>query len=150
VERRARNCWGKTTTRKIHGEATSNSAQWLIANALKPNDLLGIANSRIDLFGQELHTFMHAATHHLATMTSVGERLPNPDNQLRLSREKDRFGVPIAQVTHSFGSEDIRCFDAGMKQGIDIFKAAGAYEVWPSRRVKMHTMGGSSWITGPA
>jgi len=30
-----------------------------------------------------------------------------------------------------------------MKQGIEIFKAAGAYDVWPSGRVKMHTMGGA-------
>jgi choline dehydrogenase-like flavoprotein len=120
-----------------------NSAQWLIANALKPNDLLGIANSRIDLFGGELHKFMSTAVHHLATMTFVGESLPNPGNRLTLSRERDRFGVPIAQVTHAFGPEDILCFDAGMKQGTEIFKAAGAYDAWPSGRVKMHTMGGA-------
>jgi glucose dehydrogenase len=30
-----------------------------------------------------------------------------------------------------------------MKQGTEIFKAAGAYDAWPSGRVKMHTMGGA-------
>ena len=34
------------------------SSQWLIGNALKPNDLLGICNTRPDLFGERLHEFV--------------------------------------------------------------------------------------------
>lgn len=120
-----------------------NSAQWLIANALKPNDLLGIANSRPELFGNGLHKFMQTACRHLATMTFVGEDLPNADNRLVLSAAKDRFGFPLARVTHSFGAGDLKCYEEGMKEGQAVFRAAGAYEVWTSKRVRMHAMGGA-------
>lgn len=120
-----------------------NSAQWLIGNALKPNDLLGIANSRPELFGDGLHRFMQNAAKHLATMTFVGENLPDVHNELLLdSSTRDRFGFPLARVIHNFNQDDVRCYEAGIKQGLDIFKAAKAYEVWSSNRVRMHAMGG--------
>ena len=120
-----------------------NSAQWLIANALKPNDLLGLANVRTELFGAELERFLKTAAHHLATMTFVGEDLPKPENRLVLTSQKDRFGLPIARLNHSFGPEDISCFEAGIKQGEEVFRAAGSYEVWAGPRVRMHAMGGA-------
>lgn len=120
-----------------------NSSQWLIANALKPNDLLGIANSRPDLFGNHLHRFMHTAARHLATMTFTGEELPKPENRLVLNySRRDRHGFPLARVTHDFGADDLNCYNAGLEQGQAVFKAAGAYEVWASSRVHMHAMGG--------
>ena len=45
-------------------------------------------------------------------------------------------------MTHEFGPDDIQCFDAGMKQGQEIFKAAGAHDVWTGGRFRMHAMGG--------
>jgi len=120
-----------------------NSTQWLIGNALKPNDLLGIAGSRPDLFGNELHRFMQTAAKHLATMTFVGENLPDITNELVLDRDKhDRFGFPLARATHKYSQADIACYEAGIKQGQAIFKAAGAHDVWASNRVRMHAMGG--------
>ena len=119
------------------------ASQWMIGNALKPNDLLGIVNARSDLFGNELHDFLRTAGKHLATMTFLGEALPNPDNRLVLADSKDKYGFPLARVTHDFGPDDIKCFEAGMKQGQEIFKAAGAYEVWAGGRVRIHTMGGA-------
>ena len=67
-----------------------SSSQWLIANALKPNDLLGIANARPDLFGDPPHKFLATASKRLATMTFVGEKLPRADDQLVLSDKKRR------------------------------------------------------------
>ncbi len=120
-----------------------NSSQWLIANAMKPNDLLGIANSRPDLFGNKLHTFLQTAAHHLGTMTFVGEDLPKLDNRLTLdASQHDHYGYPLARVTHSFGESDLKCYDAGVTQGKEVFQAAGAYEVWAGSRVHMHAMGG--------
>jgi choline dehydrogenase-like flavoprotein len=120
-----------------------SASQWMIGNALKPNDLLGIVNARPDLFGSELHDFLRTAGKHLATMTFLGEALPNPDNRMVLAGGKDKYGFPLARVTHDFGPDDIKSFEAGMKQGQEIFKAAGAYEVWAGRRVQIHTMGGA-------
>ncbi|HEV2388182.1 MAG TPA: GMC family oxidoreductase [Candidatus Acidoferrales bacterium] len=126
-----------------------NSAQWLIANALKPNDLLGIVNSRPELFGPALHEFMRSAALHLATMTFVGEGLPRAENRLALGGAKDSHGFPLARVTHAFGAEDNACFASGMKQGLAIFRAAGAFEVWAGPRARMHVMGGAIMGSDP-
>ncbi len=126
------------------------SYQWLIGNALKPNDLLGIGNSRADLFGESLHTFMRTAAQHLATMTLVGEGLPDPENRLTLGSEKDSRGFPLAKVKHDFGPDSLRCWEDGLKQGKAVFEAAGAYEVWTSGRAQMHTLGGTIMGRSPA
>ena len=119
------------------------SSQWLIGNALKPNDLLGICNTRPDLFGERLHEFLRTAAQHLATMTFVGEGLPDADNRLVLTEKKDRYGLPLATVRHQFGRDSLQCWEAGIKQGKAVFAAAGAYEVWASGRAQMHTLGGA-------
>ena len=126
------------------------SSQWLIANALKPNDLLGIANARPDLFGNALHQFLATASQHLATMTFVGENLPSRENQMTLSNRKDRFGFPLAHITHEFSSDDLKCFEAGMQQGKAIMKAAGSYETWSNGPVSMHDLGGTIMGKDPA
>jgi choline dehydrogenase-like flavoprotein len=126
------------------------SSQWLIANALKPNDLLGIANARPDLFGNALHQFLATASQHLATMTFVGENLPSRENQMTLSKRKDRFGFPLAHITHEFSSDDLKCFEAGMQQGKAIMKAAGSYETWSNGPVSMHDLGGTIMGKDPA
>jgi choline dehydrogenase-like flavoprotein len=120
-----------------------NSSQWLIANTLKPNDLLGIVNARPDLYGEPLHQFMRQAAKYLATMTFVGENLPNAESRLTLSAHNDRYGMPLAEVTHAYGASDLACFEAGMKQGESIFRAAGAKQVWSTGHVAMHAMGGA-------
>ncbi len=126
------------------------SSQWLIGNALKPNDLLGISNTRPDLMGEPLHAFLRAAAQHLATMTFVGEGLPDPANRLVLTEKKDRNGYPLARVSHQFGPDSIRCWEAGIRQGKAVFEAAGAYEVWVGGRAQMHTMGGAIMGRAPA
>ncbi len=126
------------------------SSQWLIANALKPNDLLGIGNSRPDLFGDALHKFLETASQHLATMTFVGENRSLPENRLVLSTNKDAFGFPLARVTHRFADDDLQCFTAGMAQGKAVMKAAGAYEAWSNGPVSMHDLGGTVMGSSPA
>lgn len=126
------------------------SSQWLIANALKPNDLLGIGNSRPDLFGDALHKFLETASQHLATMTFVGENRSLPENRLVLSSNKDAFGFPLARVTHRFADDDLQCFKTGMEQGKAIMKAAGAYEAWSNGPVSMHDLGGTVMGTKPS
>ncbi len=125
------------------------SQSWLIANALKPNDLLGIANMRPELFGPALESFLRDAALHLATMTFVGESLPLPDNRVVLRDEKDQHGVPLATVSHSFGPDAIACWQAGAAQGKAVMEAAGARDSWVSGRHQMHTMGGAIMGASP-
>ena len=69
--------------------------------------------------------------------------MPSVDNQLTLSDKKDRYGVPLARVTHDFGPDAVKCYDAGIQQGLAIFKAAGASEVWAGGRAQIHNLGGT-------
>ncbi len=125
------------------------SSSWLIGNALKPNDLLGIANMRPELFGPALDAFLRDAALHLATMTFVGESLAEADNRVVLTGERDHNGVPLATVSHSFGPDAIACWEAGAAQGKAVMEAAGARDAWVSGRHQMHTMGGAIMGTDP-
>lgn len=128
----------KTSTKGAFG-----SYQWLIANAAKPNDLLGIANSRPDIYGAALQPFLQNAAKHFGVMNFVGEDLAVAENRVQLSQQKDKFGVPLARTTHNIGAETIAMCDAGVAEGLHIFKAAGAKQAWAGPRVGMHVMGGT-------
>jgi len=126
------------------------SYSWLIAQAVKPTDLLGIATTRPDLFGDDLHAFMKNAAHHFATMTGVIEDLPVADNRVELSEQKDRFGTPLARVTHTTHPDSKRLWQAALEEGQEIFRAAGAREVWTGPQASMHVMGGTIMGEDPA
>lgn len=126
------------------------SSQWLIGNAMKPNDLLGLSNTRADLFGAPLDAFLRTATRHLATMTFCGESLAHPDNRVVLGDRRDAHGFRLAKATHQFGDDAIRCWEAGMERGKAVMKAAGAHEAWNGPRAQMHTLGGAVMGRSPA
>jgi choline dehydrogenase-like flavoprotein len=118
------------------------SRQWEIAQALKPNDLLGIAMSRPDIIGPELGKFMKQAATHLGSMLGVCEDLPNEENRVRLAQERDKFGFRLAQVTYKYGADARALRKAALDEGVAIFKAAGATSVWSGPPVGLHIMGG--------
>jgi choline dehydrogenase-like flavoprotein len=117
--------------------------QWTIASALKPNDLLGIAGARTNLFGDALHTFMQRAARGLGTMALLGECLPHAENRVELASDKDVHGVPLASVTHAFDRDARTLFARAMAEGIAVFKAAGATEAWQTGYGQQHLMGGT-------
>jgi choline dehydrogenase-like flavoprotein len=117
--------------------------QWLIANAMKPNDLLGIANTRPDIYGPALEPFLRRAAMHFGTMVMVGEDLPLPDNRVLLQSARDRFGMPLARAIHSITPATDRMVGAAVQEGLEIFDAAGATERWHGPRFGMHILGGT-------
>lgn len=127
---------------KLKGKAYG-SYQWLIANALKPNDLLGIANTRPDIYGAALEPFMRRATTYMGNMTFVGEDLPRAENRVQLHSISDEFGVPLAKATHNITSETEALCEEAVAQGLAIFKAAGSAEPWAGPRFGMHILGGT-------
>lgn len=134
-----------------HGNQAFGSYQWMIAQAVKPNDLLGIVNSRADLYGAKLNEFMQHATKHFATMAAVCEGLPVRENRVRLSAEnRDRFGMPLAEITHAFAPASLALAGQARLQGEAVFRAAGAREVWSSAVNAMHLMGGTIMGESPA
>ncbi|XOK60761.1 GMC family oxidoreductase [Paenibacillus elgii] len=58
-------------------------------------------------------------------VTLVGEVLPNPDNAITLSDEKDAFGMPRAKVTFSYGENDNRLIQHAIGTMSEILSAAG-------------------------
>ena len=132
------------------GAGAFGSYQWMIANAVKPNDLLGIATTRPDLFGNDLHAFMKEAAYGFASMTAVIEDLPLADNSVTLSEQTDRFGVPLANVTHTTHADSKALWQAALQEGQAVFRAAGAKEVWTGPQAAMHIMGGTIMGDDPA
>jgi choline dehydrogenase-like flavoprotein len=124
------------------------SYQWMIAQAVKPNDLLGISTTRPDLFGPALHDFMKRATRSFAGMTAVCEDLPVADNRVTLTDQRDVHGVPIARVTHTTHDESVALWKASLAEGKEVMQAAGAKEVWTGPPGSMHIMGGTIMGTG--
>ena len=126
------------------------SYQWMIAHAIKPNGLLGIAPSRPDLRGKALSDFMQRAARHIITMTGVVEDEALAENRVTLSTRKDALGVPLATVAHTTSKESVALWDTAIAEGLKVFKAAGASESWHTNRASMHIMGGTVMGKSPA
>ena len=119
------------------------SYQWMIAQALKPNDLLGIGGSNPGLFGAKLTEFMKKAVHHFGGMTACVEDLPLPENRVTLSSRKDKFGVPLAVAAHHSHADSKALWQSAKAEGAKIFKAADAASIWHGPQGAMHIMGGT-------
>lgn len=126
------------------------SREWVIASSLKPNDLIGIAMSRPDLFGQRLHAFMRDDAPRIAHMGALFEPLPLPQNRIELATQKDAYGVPMARLTYALAPETLALVEDAKIEGVAIMKAAGAKAVWTSPIVTNHALGGTPMGSSPA
>jgi choline dehydrogenase-like flavoprotein len=113
-------------------------------------DLLGISTTRADLFGAPLQSFMATAVKRFATMTAVVEDLPVVDNRVQLADKKDRFGVPLALVTHNADSASRALWQSALVDGKAVFEAAGSRETWTGPAGSMHIMGGTIMGSDPS
>jgi choline dehydrogenase-like flavoprotein len=117
--------------------------QWLGATAMKPNDLLGIAMTRVDLFGQPLDEFIKRASQHIVNLVFIGHDLPVAANRITLSDQKDRNGLPLARAVHNAAANSTKLRGAGLELGQKIMQAAGATEVWTFPNADQHILGGA-------
>ena len=128
---------------KAGANGAIGSYQWLIANAVKPNDLLGFASARADIYGAALERYMEKAARHFATMVCVAEDIPQLSNRITLSKNLDHLGLPLAHTIHNTIAATDKLSAAARKEGLAVFRAAGATEAWAGGRVGMHLMGGT-------
>ncbi len=119
------------------------SYQWLAGLAVKPNDLLGFANTRPDIFGDALAPFLKRAAKHFGSMVCVGEDISDPENRITLSDSKDKFGVPIAKAVHNLSAESKAMLENAVEEGKAVLTAAGATETWSAAPFGMHHVGGT-------
>jgi choline dehydrogenase-like flavoprotein len=132
--------YGKTSHKEGFG-----SSFIVAGSALKTNDLGGIANAPLDLFGADLHEFMKRAKRGLTRIGTFGEELPNIENRIELVSDKDEFGMPLAKIIHSYDKDAEAVWDANFDEGLRIAKATGAKDVWSARgnMPTIHLMGGA-------
>jgi choline dehydrogenase-like flavoprotein len=112
---------------------------------LKTSDLGGFANARLDLFGPELDAFMRRAARGLSRINAFGEELPNIENRVELTSDKDAFSMPLGRIVHAYDKDAEAVWIANLEEGVTIAKAAGAKEVWSARQAMptIHLMGGT-------
>jgi choline dehydrogenase-like flavoprotein len=126
------------------------SRQWEIALALKPNDMLGVAMTRPDIFGADLHAFMQDGAHHMGSMVGVCEDESRPENRIEMSSEKDQYGYPLAKISYKTSADGLNLWKSAADEGVKIFKAAGAREAWHSPPGRQHIMGGTIMGNDPS
>jgi choline dehydrogenase-like flavoprotein len=120
------------------------SYTWTIGVAMKPNDVLGFANSRPQLFGSALHDFMKKASRGLARIGSQCEELPSADNRVVLADRKDEYGFPLARIVHSLDENSLSIFEHMRGEGARIIKATRAAETWTAPASGLaHFLGGT-------
>jgi choline dehydrogenase-like flavoprotein len=93
---------------------------------------------------------------HWSPLGLLGEILPWEDNRIELADGKDgrhdardRFGLPVAQVTFSLKDNDKKLIEYGKNVVMDIMLAAGAKEIVQESRYA-HLVGGARMSTTSA
>lgn len=125
------------------GDGAFGSLQWLIAPTMKPNDLLGVAVSRADLFGAPLEAFMQRAVHHMAVMFGFGEDLPQRTNRIELTDRAGPGGTRLPRVVHAFDADGLGVAQKATAKGLEVLNAAGAADPWAGPMASAHLIGGT-------
>jgi choline dehydrogenase-like flavoprotein len=110
---------------------------------MKPNDIFGVAMSRVELFGPALAAFMEDATRHIGSCVAMIEETARRENRVELSPDEDACGMPLARVVHSFDDEALALWSYVKDQGQAVMKAAGAREHWAGPMGSGHLIGGT-------
>jgi choline dehydrogenase-like flavoprotein len=119
----------------------------LHAHGSRPVEMAkGIAKSA-KLWGESLRKTMLDYNFY-GRVTLVGEVLPNPLNCITLSDEKDEYGMPLANVSFSYGENDNRLIAHAVSKMKDIIRAAGGTPEFVTDDTA-HMMGGCRMGNNP-
>ncbi len=125
-------------------EDKKGSVTWGLAPAVKPNDLIGIANTRPDLFGDALNAFLERAANHIAIANGIVESIALEDSRILPPVRTDARGRPVVRIrqrAHPLALERWRETNA---QGTRALRAAGATDIWTSPEpIVSHALGGT-------
>ncbi|OBG87497.1 glucose-methanol-choline oxidoreductase [Mycobacterium sp. NS-7484] len=98
-------------------------------------------------WGKTLREYMRDYVH-WATLGALCELLPQPDNRVTLSDEKDRHDLPVAHFSYSQCDNDKKLIAAASEVMSDMLRAAGAEEVITIERYA-HLVGGARMASRP-
>jgi choline dehydrogenase-like flavoprotein len=138
--------------RKTSHKGAFGSTFIVAGAANKVTGLGGLANTRPELFGPELHAYLKRATKNLTRMNAFGEEQSKIENRIELASEKDEFGMPLGRIIHNYDDNDAALWNANFEEGLKIAHATDAKEVWQGRGGMpcIHLMGGTITGTGAA
>lgn len=136
---------GSMTSNDDYGKTRAGgpfgSVMWGWGSAFKPNDLIGIATTRADLFGTALHDFMRRAAKHLGMINAIVEGIPGREKRIELTKQRDVHGMPLARIVHD---ADLSLWAWSNTRAEGIARAAGTEEVWSAPRPQTgHLLGGT-------
>jgi choline dehydrogenase-like flavoprotein len=107
----------------------------------------GIARSE-GLWGAELRRTMLDYNFY-GRITLVGEVLPDPENKVTLAQEKDEYGMPLAQISFSYGENDEKLIAHAIAKMKEIMEAAGGIPAYVNEDTA-HLMGGCRMGNNPS
>jgi len=119
------------------------SSMWHIGLAIKPNDVLGMANWHNRLIGADLKDFLEHRAPRMANLVSLCQMSARDENRIELTSERDRNGVPLARVTTSLDENDFALRQSTENLGLRIMNAAGAKDAWVAGYGSSHALGGT-------
>jgi len=96
----------------------------LNAHGARPLGLAKSLVSKAGIWGEKLYDIMRDYNF-FARITLVGEVLPNNNNSVTLSDEKDEYGMPRPLVTFSYGDNDNSLIAHGVQKAQEILEAMG-------------------------
>ncbi|MXQ10888.1 GMC family oxidoreductase [Microvirga makkahensis] len=82
-------------------------------------------------WGREFTTALDSYEN-MAGLWIVGEDMPQESNRITLSSEKDRFGMPVANVHFDDHPNDIAMRNHAYRQGSAMYEAVGATRTFPT------------------
>jgi choline dehydrogenase-like flavoprotein len=92
-------------------------------------------------WGASLRTYMSDYVH-WATLGALCEFLPLPENRVTLAEERDRYGLPVVNMSYSMCDNDKALMHAAQEKMEQMLHAAGAAEVMTIQRFA-HLVGGA-------
>lgn len=96
----------------------------LNAHGNRPVGLAGNLVDGLGIWGKKLRQLMMDFNFY-AQITLVGEVLPNLNNAVTLSNEKDEYGLYRPIINFSYGENDRKLFAHGVEKSFEILEAAG-------------------------
>lgn len=96
----------------------------LSAHGARPVEMANGLAASLSLWGDELRHAMIDYNYY-GRVTLVGEVLPNEENRVTLSDEKDEYGIPRADVSFSYGENDLQLIAHAVLKMKNIIEAAG-------------------------
>ncbi|MBV8092775.1 MAG: GMC family oxidoreductase [Acetobacteraceae bacterium] len=105
-----------------------------------PVEWSGTQTGNHKLWGESLLRDMERYNHY-AGLKIVGECQAMETNTVRLADEKDRFGLPIANVTFAHSDNDKKLIAHAKNFMRTALEAAGGYDIWAEETETAHLMG---------